>query len=267
VIVDSRWLPAVALLACCGCGARLLKLPSGAGAPAPDAATALAEATSECRGVSNLTADLAVSGSVDGQRLRGHLLAGLASPASARLEAVAPAGQPLFIFVATGGDATLLLPRDRRVLEHGPPAQVLESIAGVPLDPAELKTALIACPASTTAAARALGGEWRVVPTESGDAYLRRDPKENRWRVVALVRGSQNQEQWRAEYRDFQQGLPRTVHLVSADRRRFDLTLKLSQVAVNETLGADVFRVVIPPSVDPITLDELKRARPGVREN
>src|SRR5207247_11119018 len=135
----------LAALISASCSARLLKLPSGAGTPAPDAAGALAEATAACRTVSTITAEMAVSGSVGGRRLRARLLAGLASPASARLEAVAPFGPPLFFFVARGGDATLYLPRDDRVLEHGRPAAVLEAIAGVPLDAADLRVTLIGC--------------------------------------------------------------------------------------------------------------------------
>jgi hypothetical protein len=36
---------------------------------------------------------------------------------------------------------------------------------------------------------------------------------------------------------------------------------------VNTGLGPEVFRVQVPRDADPITLDELKRARPGVRKN
>jgi hypothetical protein len=32
-------------------------------------------------------------------------------------------------------------------------------------------------------------------------------------------------------------------------------------------LGADVFRVDVPATAQPITLEELRRARPGVRKN
>jgi hypothetical protein len=32
-------------------------------------------------------------------------------------------------------------------------------------------------------------------------------------------------------------------------------------------LGAEVFRVDIPRAAQPITLDELRHARPGIREN
>src|SRR5439155_20838604 len=97
--------------------APLTKLPAGPDVPAADAAGALAHATAACRAIRTVTAKLATSGSAGGHRLRGSLLAGVARPASAHLEATSPFGPPLFIFVATGNDATLLLPRDERVLE------------------------------------------------------------------------------------------------------------------------------------------------------
>jgi hypothetical protein len=257
----------VAAIAAASCGAPLLKLPSGPGSPAPDAADAFAEATAACRAVSSISADIAASGSVGGQRLRGHLLTGLAAPASARLEAVAPVGQPLFIFVAKDGDATLLLPREDHVLEHGPPAAVLEAVAGVRLDPAELREALTGCvPAAEALQGRALGNDWRLVTAGATDVYLRRDPKVGHWQLVAAIH-KPAAGGWRADYRDFQDGLPRGVHLVSTDGRRFDLTLTLSQVALNESLGAEVFRVDVPPGAERITLDQLNHARPGIREN
>jgi hypothetical protein len=250
-----------------------MKLPSGPGAPAPDAAEAIADATAACRLVSTLTAEIAVSGSVGGQRLRVRLLAGVAPPASARLEAIAPAGQPFFIFVASGSDATLLLPRDERVLEHGSPAAVLQAVTGVPLDASDLRAALTGCAqAPDHAEGRMAGDDWRVVPDGPTTLYLQRDRQAARWRLVATAhhasaRSGAAEGEWRAEYGDFQDGLPRTVHLASLDRGRFDLLLKLSQIALNDPLGPDVFRVQIPPTSRPMTPDELRHARPGVSEN
>lgn len=266
-----RIVPVAALVAlvlsASACGAPLMKLPSGPGAPAPDAADALTAATAACRAVSSISADIAASGSVGGQRLRGHLLTGLAAPDSARLEAVAPIGQPLFIFVAKAGDATLLLPRDGRVVEHGPPAAVLEAVAGVRLDPAELRDALTGCvPVVAAAQGRSLGADWRLVSVGSTDVYLHRDAKSGSWQVLAATHKPATGS-WRAEYRDFDAGLPRGVHLVSTDGKRFNLTLSLSQVALNESLEAAVFRIEVPDGTERITLDDLKNARPGVREN
>src|SRR5262245_55325481 len=97
-----------------------MKLPTGPGTPAPDAAALFDQAAAACRRVNTITAEIAVTGSVRGRRLRGRLLAGLAPPASARLEAPAPFGEPLFIFAARDEEATLLLPRDNRVLRRAP---------------------------------------------------------------------------------------------------------------------------------------------------
>jgi len=251
-----------------------VKLPSGPGAPAPDAADALKDATTACRAVSTLSAEVGVSGSVGGRRLRGRLLVGVAPPASARIEALAPAGQPIFIFVATGDDATLLLPRDNRVLPKGNPAAVLEAVAGPPLDAAQLRETLTGC-ASTTGGVqgRQLGNDWRVVPNGAADLYLHRVA--GRWQLVAAVHreggdpstgsGSArptSRAEWRAEYGEFESGSPRAVRLASADGKRFDLRLKLSQVETNARLGPEVFRVQIPRDADPITLDELRRSGP-----
>jgi hypothetical protein len=259
---------AAALLSA-SCAAPLMKLPAGPGGPASDARDALADATSACRAVSTITAEIAASGSVAGQRFRTRLSAGLASPASARLEAAAPFGAPMFILVTTGGDATLLLPHDGRVLEHGRPDAVLEALAGVPLDASDLRVALTGCTVGTdTAGATQLSDDWRMIPDGPNEVYLHREHQPDQWRVAAIVfHGAQGAGDWRAEYRDFQAGLPRSVRFVAKARDRFDLRLALSQVDVNAQLGPEVFRVQLPRDADPITIDELRRARPGIRKN
>ena len=250
------------------CARPLMKLPSGTGLAAPDAADALREATSACRTVSTITAEIAVTGSIDGRRLRARLLAGLASPASARLEAAAPFGQPLFILVARGDDATLLLPRERRVLERERPEVVLEALAAVPLDAADLRVALTGCAvAPDPESARQLGQDWRVLPDGSSDLYLHRDPHVAPWRLVAVLHRRSNSGAWRAEYRDFLNGLPldglpRTIRLKAVDSDRFDLHLTLSQIEINQPLGAEVFRLRIPGGAESMTLEELKASGP-----
>ena len=245
-----------------------MKLPAGPGAPASDAGAALADAIRACRAVSTITAEVAASGSIGGQRFRVRLTAGLAPPASARLEAAAPFGAPLFIFVATGNDATLFMPHDDRVLEHGRPAAVLEALAGLPLDAAELRRALVGCPSAPDATgARQVADGWRLLSDGPDHVYVRRDPKSPAWRVVAIVHRPSAGAGWRAEYRDFENGLPHSVRFAGTAPKSFDVRLALSQVETNTTLGAEVFRVNIPPDAEPMTIDELKRARPGVRQD
>ncbi len=256
----------LAALASSSCAPALLKLPSGPGEPARDGPAVLQEATRRCEAVSSLTAEIGVSGSLGGHRLRARLLAGVAAPASVRLEAVAPFGPPIFFFAAHDDDATVLLARERRVLEHGRPSAVLEALTGLPLNGADLRRVLTGCADAPRAdeAAR-LGDDWRSVPDRSGMVFLHREPPGGQWRVAAaLMKGTAG---WRSEYRDFQlggpaDGLPRAVRLTSADRERFDIRLTLSQIEVNVRLDAAVFTVEVPSDTEPMTLEELERSGP-----
>jgi hypothetical protein len=218
-----------------------------------------------------MSAEVAASGSIGGQGIRGRMLVGVAAPASARIEAVAPFGQPVFILVARGAEATLLLPREDRVVERAGPDAVLEAITGVPMDAADLRTILTGCAvAPDIESGRSLGDDWRVVTDGATEIYLRRDVRSAPWHVEAAVHGRSAQSgaaPWRVEYRDFQDGLPRSIRLVSSDSGRFDLRLTLSQVDLNATLGPGVFRVDVPRTAQPMTVEELRRARPGLRKD
>jgi hypothetical protein len=264
-----RGIPVLVAIAAASCGAPLMKLPAGPGAPASDAVEALAQATAVCRGIRTLTAEVAASGKVSGQRFRVRLSAGVAAPASARLEAVAPFGPPIFILAAANDEATLLLPRDDRVLQRGRSADVLDAVAGVPLSAADLHAVLTGCaPAATRAEGRELGADWRLVnDTTAGALYLHRQAASQPWQLVSVVRRA-----WRVDYRDPLNGLPRAIRVTSVAGDRdpdasFDVTLALSQVETNVALGDDVFRVDVPRTAKPITLDELRHARPGIRKN
>jgi outer membrane biogenesis lipoprotein LolB len=260
---------AMAALASTACAPQLLRLPSGPGAPASDIREVLAAATARCRSIESITAEARVSGSVGGRRLRARLELGLQAPASARLTAVGPFARALFILAARGDEATLVLNQDNRVLEKGRPAAVLEALTGVPLDAAGLRDALTACPPAAVAesSARQLGEDWRSIGGDASIAYLRREEAGEPWQLVAVVYRPKDGPEWRAEYRDFTNGLPRTIHFVSADRERFDLRLALADVEVNQPIPVEAFSVRIPASAAPITLDELRDAGPlGDRE-
>jgi hypothetical protein len=215
-------------------------------------------------------AEGAVSGSISGLRVRGRLHLGVAEPSAARLEAIASFGQPLFIFVTTDGQATLLLTRPDRVLRHDSPRDVLEAITGVPLDGAELLAALTGCAETArTGDARRLpptasleNAEWRVIPDAARDLYLHRDGADAPWRLVATVHRMDRQGEWRVEYRDFENGFPQTIRFANPDRDRLDLRIALSQVERNTPLGGEVFEIRVPPGAQSITLDELRRDGP-----
>jgi hypothetical protein len=253
------------------CRPSLMTLPSGgATAVAPAvAAAALAQATSGCAAVQTLTAELAVNGSAGERRLRGRLLGGVAAPASVRLEALAPFGQPIFIFVAMGDQATLLLPRDGRVLQGGRPDAVLEAVAGVPLAATDLETTLTGCAPSdapTPTEARQFGDTWIVIDSPTGELYLRRNPPSGSWELVAATRTA-SAGRWRADYAERQADVPRSIRVTSIDDagntgKTFDLRLTLSQVEINTPLSPDAFAVRVPAAATPISLDELRASGP-----
>jgi outer membrane lipoprotein-sorting protein len=255
-------LAALAALPAWSCGAALTKLPAGPGTPAPDAADALAEATKSCRAVSSMTADASVSGSAGGRRLRARLNLGIQSPGSARLEAIGPFARPLFILAARGETATLLLNDDNRILENGRPGDVLEAITGVPLDAGDLRDALTGCVSSTLSAGQQFGDQWRMLHDGSRLIYLHRNPRTAPWRLAAVVRQGGRTPEWRAEYADVVDGLPRTIRFVSSDPDRFNLRLELRDIELNPPLGPEAFQLKVPPSATPITLEELRRAGP-----
>jgi hypothetical protein len=139
---------------------------------------------------------------------------------------------------------------------------VLEAIAGVPLDAPALLAVVTGCAgAPDPARARALGETWRVAPDGSDEVYLHREGAAGPWRLVATVHRAEGAG-WRAEYRSFQSGLPQFIRLVSTRAGRFDLQLGLSQIDANTPLAADVFRLPIPASAAPISLDELRESGP-----
>jgi hypothetical protein len=250
-------------MVCAACAPSLLKLPPGPGAPAADAQEAILAATAACRPLSTVSLEISVSGSIGGGRIRGRLLAGLTRLGAARLEAVAPAGQPVFILTNGLGfvqpDATLLLSRDNRVLERGRFGAVLEAVTGIPLDAQSLFAVLTGCAPTGIDEGSALGDDWRLLTDGLYAVYAHRE-KDGSWRLLATVglRGTG----WRAEYGGFQEGLPRRIRLTSARPGAFDLTIALSQVELNPMLGDDVFRIQIPASARPISLDELKQSGP-----
>jgi outer membrane lipoprotein-sorting protein len=255
-------LAATAALSAVSCGAALTKLPTGPGSPAPDAAAAFAEATKSCRAVASMTADASVSGSAGGRRLRARLSLGIQDPASARLEAIGPFARPLFMLVARGETATLLLNDDNRILEAGRPDAVLEAITGVPLDAAGLRDALTGCSSSTPSDGQQVGDQWRMMRDGSRSIYLNRNPQSAPWRLAAVVHQGGTTPEWRAEYANFVDGLPRTIRFVSRAPDRFNLRLELRDIELNPALGPDAFQIRVPASATPITLEEVRRAGP-----
>jgi len=245
------------------CAARLSPLPDGAGAPFAAYAEAYDEATARCRGVRTYAGVIGLSGRAAGDRLRGRVDAGFAEPGRIRLEGRPPAlafGRPYFILVAQDGEATLLLPRDRRVLTGEPAEAIIDALTGVALTPDELRAAVGGCGLGVVEPTGARAYEDGLVAVDSaggGATWIRRG--ENGWRPYATVRGLLE-----IRYEEFAGAYPARIRIRTAppdESARADITLRLSDVDVNIDLGPDVFQQEIPADAMPITLDELRRAR------
>ena len=259
----GQWSVAVvASLLLTGCGASLMSLPSGPGVPAADIATVIEQATAGCAVVSTYTAELTVRGAIARQRVpRTRLLIGLAAPASAYLDALA-VGESLFTYAAIDDQATVLLPRDDRFLAGGDPEAVLEAVTGIPLGASELRTTITGCMMSNALGGSRLGVDWRRVTDGATDFYLRRNDSTDPWRLVVAVHDGAGSTAWRAEYREFSDGLPTEIRLTSRDPDRFDLYLTLEAIELDQVLDASVFQTDVPASMTVISLDELRRSGP-----
>lgn len=241
------------------CAARRLTLPTDPGGPLPDSADIYQRATATCAGVRTMTAELALSGRAGGRSLRGRVIAGFERPASMRLEGVAPLGPPAFILAARAGSATLVLPRDNRVLRMAAAAEILGALTGVALSPADLQAILTGC---VVAEPGATGGRlhqngWASIDL-AGGATLFLERADGAWQPRAARRPG-----WQIEYPSWQGGVPQTVRLRSlAGAVEVDLTATVSQRETNVPLDAAAFSVTVPPGARDLTLDELREAGP-----
>jgi outer membrane lipoprotein-sorting protein len=241
------------------CAPKAPTLPTGTGSPFAAFAEAYTEATASCREIRTLTASMAMSGKAGTTKLRGRIDGGFAAPGRLRLEGIPPFGKPVFVLVADGPRATLVLTRDDRVLRDAPADRIVEALAGVPLGADALRTLVSGC--GLAAAAPSEGREYPngLVAVSSGDAatYLQRAG--GRWQVAAATRGSIT-----ATYADYANGRPSTIRVraESGGRLAADLTLRLSDVETNTTLDPRTFEADLPQHPIPITLDELRRAGP-----
>ncbi len=208
-----------------------------------------------CRDVQSLQAELALSGNAGPQKLRGRVLAGFA-PGAMRLEAVAPFGSPAFILTADGERGTLLLPRDRRILQNTAPDDILNALIGLRLGPDDLRAVLSGCVKANArpTSGREYGPDWLSVDLESGGTlYLQRQT--GRWRLVAGRYGGLD-----IEYPKFAGEQPSQI-IIRAGRA--NLTVGLSQLEVNGDLPRDeLVAIKIPTGLQPMTLEQLREAGP-----
>ena len=255
---------AILLSGLIGCGVPRVTLPSGAGDPFAESSQAYAEAAQECTAATPMSASLAVSGRAGDTKIPSMRIdAGFAQPSQVRLEGyprITFGGKPVFVLVARGEEATLVLTREGRVLRGAPPAAVIEALAGIALAPAELRAVLAGCGLGPVQPAngRSYPNGWAALDAGAAVIFLRQ--VEGRWRIAGVRRGALT-----IEYSDFGAGPPSTVRLRTAAGQGTsagELTVRVSQLEMNATLDNAVFDADVPADAVPLTLDELRKAGP-----
>lgn len=261
-------LVAFALGAAACATAATIRLPDGPWADEPSAAGAFESASAPCRGVRTLTAELGVRGKAGRSKIRGRVLAGFERGGSLRLEAPAPFGAPIFILVSRANRATLLLPRDRRILRDVAVDDVLDAITGLRRSSDDVLALLAGCLAADAASAgtgqRSSGGWLRVGLTGGVTAFLA--PDGGRWRVAAGQGGAGAAGfAWSVSYAAFASGFPGAVTIrqeAAAGAAETALTFQVSQLETNVPIDPRAFDVIVPADTQPLTLDELRQSGP-----
>ena len=233
-----------------------VRLPEGGGRPDPAALSYLQDATRHCERVQSMTAELALAGRVRGRALRGRVLSGSTARGELRLEGVAPFGAPIFVLAASGGRASLLLPREGRVVEEVPTAELLDAVSGIALSSGDLHSVLAGCAVAdrTPQNARVYEGGWAALDVGTG-------------RTVFLKRGRAG---WRIEaarvdgitvgYGMFEGVSPREIRLVASGQTAasVELRLRLAQVEENVPIAAEAFVLDVPTGTRPMPIAELR---------
>jgi len=251
-------IPFYALLVLASCAARVPHRPEGPGASDASAEAAFQSAARHCEGLKTLTSEIRLSGRAGDERLRGTLHAGFGTPSAVRFEAVAPFGPPVFILAGRNNRATLLFPRDKRVLPDVALPDVLERLTALALSGDDARLVLTGCLAESPhpSNGRSWNGGWSAVSLESNiTAYLH--PQNGSTVVAAADYGP-----WLIDYADYLNGFPRTVRIRSKEAGRVDATARLDQLEINVALDERAFSVDVPPDAERITLNDLRAIAP-----
>ena len=205
---------------------------------------------------------MSLSGRAGDERVRGRILTGLESGGAVRLEMVAPFGAPFFILAGRAERATLVLPREHRVLKDTAVADVLERLTGLTLGAEDLRLIVSGClvDRAEPSGGRQWSGGWRAV-TIGPDrvAYLR---VVNGRPVLAAA----DYGQWHVDYSAHAGGFPRVVRVrragAVAKAEAIDITARIEQLQVNTQINPRAWSVDVPSDADPMTLDELRSIAP-----
>lgn len=257
---------AVLVLAVAGaCAPKVrLTLPTGAGSPLADVAAAEQAARASCQTHRAVTADLRLSGRIDGDRVRGTLQVGVTRDAM-RLEGLAPFGAPVFVLAARPGQALLLLPREPAVARGTSSPELLDAVVGVALTPADLLAIVSGCGVA----------DWKVRGGATfGGAWTRLDLDEGRVLWLQARPGGANvlaaaaDGRWQIEYTRTGTGWPTAIRLrgiAGGAAGQTDAVLAMDAPEALAALPDGALDVDVPADAREVSLGDL-RARRGLTE-
>jgi hypothetical protein len=233
--------------------------PAGPGVPASNTSDAWASATATCRQAQNYKALLHVSGRAGDERLWPFALATALTSDGAIYMGATTSGQSIFVLSGTAKQATLWLRREDRAVV-APPGAIIEAILGVPLPPDRLLSVLTGCITRTFDVTSSTQHD-SILTIQTPDARVYLEPATAGWRARAgEVDG------FSIELSRQNSPLPEKVWIRTASGRSpaAQLDVKVSEAETNSTIPVSFFT---PPAgaarAQPMTLEELRQARPG----
>lgn len=252
----AAWLLPVALLTA-GCAARAFTPPSGPSEPFADAPSVWAQVTAPCRDAQRYVAQMRVSGWVGTRdRAIARTLNGAVTRADDIYLELQVVGTTVFQLAGQDGQATIVLPRDARVLQ-APIRDIVEALTGLRWGGRELLDVLSGCVATPTGEVTGVrvGRLLRVALSSSDVAWLR--TRGGRWELEAAQVG-----EWIVDYRLYDGRWPREVRVTSTGATPVDLRFTLSQVQVNIDVPPSTFVLRAPERFSPMTIEELRSLGP-----
>lgn len=243
-----------------GCAPKVVvQTPAGEGTPVADLTAVQAHVDAVCTEPAALTADLRLSGRIDGDRVRGTLQVGVTAD-SVRLEGIAPFGAPVFVLAGRPGQAVLLLPREPAVARGVSPGELLDAVVGVPFGPADLRALIAGCGVTgrhVHAASTFPQGWTRVVVDADRILWLRAAGGE----PPVLVAASDGM--WEVSYTRDGATWPSTIRLRrrAEGRAATDASFVVDAPEALATLPAAALDVTIPAGAREVTVADLRNAR------
>jgi hypothetical protein len=237
------------------CATRGFVRPVGTVTPVPDAEASAAweSATRACADVRLFNADVRPSGRLGDTRVRAtSLLVAVGAAGQIGLEA-SVANQTQFVLKGDASQATLVLPRENRMVTASA-ADILHALIGLDAGPERLLSIFSGCVAVARAVVQAerIGGLMRIT-TPDAVVFLRVD--RGAWRPVAG-----EFDGWLVDYRRFGAGSPAVIGIRSPAGREpaVDLTLTVRDALLNPDLPPAAFAIVVPPGTEPAEVQDLR---------